>query len=480
MQYSLVNFQDIKKVETLRLDSDYYSPEYLEIERQTEERSHLFTNLLRLHLKIDASAFYPSLEPLYGSGDLPFLRVSDIDKFVDYDKAIKISEKILPEFPTLKVVNKGDVLVTKGGSVGRVGLADRRSVASRDLIFFNTSTLDEVEYTFLFVYFLTDTYRKLLIRSSSMTAQPHLTLMLVKKIPIFNPSRQFKEKIFELYRKAHNSLINSFDKYDQATERLLSNLNLKDWKTTPTISYSKSFNDTLKSDRLDAEYYQPKYDDILERLGHKELTSLSKEFKIIKGKSFEYIDEENVGVIKTKQLSSRFINFSVEATTSEEIINTDRLALIENEDVLFASMGVGSLGKTNIYYDHEKIGLDRFTIDSTLKIFRKRDRGRVNPEILTIFFSSPIGQELIYKNIVGSSGIISIYESYLRDFPLPVLEQNLQDDISQNVQEAHKSKRDSQTLLEIAKKTVENAIRTSEEQALNFLDKELTRMQVHL
>jgi type I restriction enzyme S subunit len=480
MQYSLVNFQDVKKVETLRIDADYYKPEYLEIEKQTEKKSHSFTDLLKLSLRIDASAFYPSLEPFYGSGNLPFLRVSDTDKFIDYNKAIKISSEILPEFPTLKVVNKGDIIVTKGGSVARVGLADRQSAVSRDLIFFNTSTLDEVERTFLFVYFITDTYRKLLIRSSSMTAQPHLTLMLVKKIPIFNPSRKFKERIFALYKKAYDSLANSFNKYDLATSRLLSNLNLTNWELNPRISYSKNFSETKASGRLDAEYYQPKYDEIQELLSHYELTSLSKEFNLIRGKSFEYLDGENVGVIKTKQLSSRFINFDVEATTSEKIFKVNNLESIRDGDVLFASMGVGSLGKTNIFYDLEKTGLNLFTIDSTLKIFRKRTHGRVNPEVLTIFLSSQIGQELIYKNVVGSSGIISIYERDLRDLPLPILQQTLQDEISQNVRQAHKSKRDSWIMLEIAKKSVENAIKTSDEQALSSLDQELDHMQIQI
>src|SRR5260221_3537965 len=290
MQYSIVNFQEVKKVETFRIDSDYFIPEYLEIERYIESRPDQFTNLLKLHLKIDASAFYPSLEPYYGAGNLPFLRVSDTNKFIDYEKAIKIPEEILSKFPTLKLVNKGDVLVTKGGSVARVGLADRKSAISRDLIFFNTSTLDEVERTFFFIYFLTDTYRKQLIRSSSMTAQPHLTLTLVKKIPIFNPSRHFKEKIFNLYKESYNLLINSFEKHDRATNHLLSNLNLEDWKPIQNTSFLKKFSDTKMTDRLDAEFFQPKYDEIKERLSLYPLASLSPEFEIIRGKNLEYVD----------------------------------------------------------------------------------------------------------------------------------------------------------------------------------------------
>lgn len=473
MQYSLVDFNEIEKVETYRFDAEYFKPEYLEIERVVKNKTGSFTSLHNLNLKIDTSAFYPSLEPFYNSGDLPFLRVSDTNKFIDYENAIKIPEEILPEFPTLKVVHEGDILITKGGSVARIGRVDKKVAVSRDLIFINSSSLNEIESCFLYVYCLTNTYQKLLVRSSSMTAQPHLTLTLVKEIPILSPSTGFKKKIFELYKRAHSSLLESIGKYQSASDTFLSNLGLKGWEAKSSPTYVVNFNETVKESRLDAEFYRPRYQDVLKYISKYELTTISKEFDLIRSNNFSYTENDRVGVIKTKQLAKHFINFDVESTTSLNIVEKENLPIIKNKDVLFASMGVGSLGKTNIFFGFEAAGLDEYTIDSTLKIFRQKVNAKVTPEVLCIFLSSSVGTDLIYKYIVGSSGIISIYENYLRQFPIPVLPLEIQDNISTAVRKAHQSKHNSKLLLDIAVRGVEIAIEFNETKAMEFIDHEL-------
>ncbi len=199
MQYSIVNFNKVVTLPTLRFDSEYYLPMYLQIENIIKNKQDKFVTFKELDLKIDASAFYPSLEPYYNSGTMPFIRVLDTNTRIDYDNSIKIPMDIFNEYKTLKMGEKGDIILTKGGSIGRIGLLEKDSALSRDLIFVNTSKLPEKDYTFIFYYFLTDFYNNLLIRSSSMTAQPHLTLTLVKDIPIYTPSESFRDLIYDLH-----------------------------------------------------------------------------------------------------------------------------------------------------------------------------------------------------------------------------------------------------------------------------------------
>ena len=124
-------------------------------------------------------------------------------------------------------------------------------------------------------------------------------------------------------------------------------------------------------------------------------------------------------------------------------------------------MGVGSLGKVSLFsYDGDK----PFVTDSTLRIYRAKKHTHVLPEVLCIFLQSAIGQELIYRYVVGSTGIINIAK-----IPIPILDGEIQKDIAEKVQNSFALRRQSKQLLEYAKQAVEMAIEQGEDAALAWL-----------
>ena len=86
-----------------------------------------------------------------------------------------------------------------------------------------------------------------------------------------------------------------------------------------------------------------------------------------------------------------------------------------------------------------------------------------------MFLQSTIGQELIYRYVVGSTGIINIYDDDIARIPIPVLDTEIQKDIAANVQESFELRRQSKQLLEYAKQAVEMAIEQGEDAALAWL-----------
>ena len=133
-----------------------------------------------------------------------------------------------------------------------------------------------------------------------MTAQPHLTITLVKDIPIYNPKQDFKifmaslfDKIIEL-----DGLINS--NYKNAEKILLNELGIQNWQPKHELSYVKNFSDVSISNRYDAEYFQPKYDEILEIINKNNHTTLIEQFDIIRNSGLEYDSEGKNGVIKNR------------------------------------------------------------------------------------------------------------------------------------------------------------------------------------
>ena len=86
-----------------------------------------------------------------------------------------------------------------------------------------------------------------------------------------------------------------------------------------------------------------------------------------------------------------------------------------------------------------------------------------------LFLQSAIGQELIYRYVVGSTGIINIYDDDIAKIPIPILDGEIQKDIAEKVQNSFALRRQSKQLLEYAKQAVEMAIEQGEDAALVWL-----------
>ena len=362
LECSEIRMSDVCDTTTLRFDSDYYKKEYLEIEQFICKNRDKFVTIESQGLQVDASAFYPSLEPYYNTGTIPFVRVADVKDSNSF------KDKVEKYFTTLEKLNhQAQILYSEAKQI------------------------------------------------------------LIKELKV-------------------------------CTEGITS-----DSYTTKYLSTSFKV-----SGRLDAEYYQPKYDGYLSALEQFETTKIPNEFDVLKNSGTNYAEGvSDVGVIKTKQLTNSGVNTDgIESYFTHETCIENKSTLVVNNDVVFASMGVGSLGKVSLFsYDGDK----PFVTDSTLRIYRAKKHTHVLPEVLCIFLQSAIGQELIYRYVVGSTGIINIYDDDIAKIPIPILDGEIQKDIAEKVQNSFALRRQSKQLLEYAKQAVEMAIEQGEDAALVWL-----------
>ena len=175
----------------------------------------------------------------------------------------------------------------------------------------------------------------------------------------------------------------------------------------------------------------------------------------------------DICVIKTKQLSNNGIDTNgVESFFTIQACIENKSTYLRKNDVVFASMGVGSLGKVSLFFSN---GEKQFVTDSTLRIYRARTSCRVLPEVLCVFLQSHLGQEMIYRYVVGSTGIINIYDDDMAKIPVPILNMDVQKEIAAKVQESFALRKQSRQLLEYAKQAVEMAIEQGEGVALKWL-----------
>jgi restriction endonuclease S subunit len=465
-----------------RLDSEYYKKEYVKILDAISTVGS--ESIAEKNIKLDCSAFYPSITGYYNfeMKGVPFLRVNEIKKGIikiDSNTAF-LPESVLTEnSSTIKLAYPDDIIVAKGGNtLAKLAiLTDDYPVYAlcRDVILLKTSELDKNDKYFLWAFLHSEFGQALLWRTASQTGQPHLTLKAIEKIAIPKYSTTFENKFVSIYKKSVELKKESDNLLRKAESILMDELGLKNWSPTSENIQIVSFKNSLMgSGRLDAEYYQHKYEEIEEKIyDYKNgCDTLDNLFSIINGKTPDkYFEVGNdVQILKTRNIRSELNDFENLYYTSNDYVDN----YLMHKDVLFASMGVGSLGRTGIFYEFET---DRKTwVDSTIKVLRRKKN--FSAEVLQIFLNLRVIQEYIYRYIVGSTGIISIKNEDLMNIKIPLVDLTVQEIISKKILKAHEARIESQKLLEVAKKGVEEAINRNEIEASIWIENNLKKLGI--
>ena len=437
-------------VETFRLDSEYYRREYIEIENHIKSQSNLFCKFSDWGVAVDCSAFYAGIEPLYGSGNIPLIRVQNVKETIDYANCVTLPFLTEPEHSTLKMVEEGDIVITKGGSIGFVGYVTERAYASRDLIFLKTSGLAENHRIFLYLYLSSPFVFKQLIRSSSQCAQPHLTITLVKNFDILKAQEALVEKCSQLYKKHREVLCLSKSLYTSAENYLLECLGMQGFVANPDAYNIKTLKESLlESGRIDAEYYLPKYEDYTKAVSAyaggvaplNEVCMIQDDNYTPEAKqTYRYIELADIGK------SGDIIGCLCE---KGEDLPTRARRLVLTGDVIVSSIE-GSLGSCALItddYNHALCSTGFYVVRSS----------QINSEtLLTLFKSEPI-QQLLKK---GCSGTIltGIGKQEFKQIPIPLIRPEVQAEIAQHIQRSFALRKEASQLLEEAKLSVEQAI----------------------
>ena len=470
LEISEINTKNLDKIKR-RLDAEYYKKEFLQLDSRIKKIGKV--DLKKINAKLDCSAFYPSIVDDYnhfGEG-IPFLRVNEIkDGLLNISSTtVFLPQEILDQNKsTICIGYPDDLIIAKGGNtLAKVGLLNnsyKYYALSRDIILVRTNELKNYDKTVLWLFFHSKYGQNLLWRTASQTGQPHLTLPSINEIYLPQIGERIVSIVQKLYDNSVNSKIISKQKYSQAENLLLQTFGLQDFQPSVEAVNVKTYKESFVSTgRLDAEYYQPKYDDIEQKFSNKTTRKLKDVFDIFSSPSPSKYLEEGIKVIKTKNVRTPNVDI-------ENIIDhTDETKLlVEKDDLLFASMGVGSLGRVS-YIDTK---LANCTIDGTIKLFRtKKEFKNQNIEIPTmLFLTSKIGQELIYKYVIGSTGIISISKENVENLLIPEISRTRANELTNMVLESQALKAKSEKLLEVAKRAVEIAIEENEGIAIDYIN----------
>jgi type I restriction enzyme, S subunit len=446
---------------TLRFDPEYFQAQHLRDESLILARKQDFLSFEDLGLTVDASAFYPSIEAHYGDGELPFLRVADVDSFIDFEGCIRVPEWLCDEYPTLARVGPGDILFTKGGSIARVGLVTEAAAVSRDLIFLNSSRLAQEDQAYLYLYSQSRFFNRMLLRSSSQTAQPHLTITLVRELRVLRAAADLKRRLHAMVEAtfAANSLAR--EQLARAERTLLQALGLAGWQAHEPLSYSRLSSDAFAAGRLDAQHFQPRFRslaDFIDATGRAGLLGgLLQENQ--RGKQPQYNDN-GLPVVNSKHVLRGEVRLDEDNRLAD--FSEDDL-LIQPGDVLMNGTGVGTIGRAAPYL-HAVPAIP----DNHVTILRLK-KG-LDAVYLSVFLNSMAGQWQVEQRLRGSSGQIELYPSDIAQFKVWIAPPSVQADIRRTVEKSYEQKQRATQLLDAAKHAIEIAIENSEAAAISYLE----------
>ena len=245
-----------------RIDAEYYHPKYLVLQKLYKKGNwspigcHLRTCEYGLSIAMNTE----------GKG-YGILRMDNLQGGFAFDDDLKyapINEKVFDKYK----LQKDDFLFNRVNSeefVGRTGIykLSGNHVFASYLVRCQTKE-NELLPDYLNI-FLNTKYGILSIRRMSRRAvnQANVNAQELKAIKIPLPPLRFQEEIRNLLEKSHELFEKSKILYSQAEVLLLEELGLRDIDLFHEPSYAVNSADTITANRIDAEYYQPKYDTLL-------------------------------------------------------------------------------------------------------------------------------------------------------------------------------------------------------------------------
>lgn len=455
LQYSSLK-NEIDK--TFRLDAEHYRKKY---QISISKLSNLTTQRLGSLLSIPVCTGHtPSMQndSFYG-GSVKFIKTDNVrenkitDFFTDY-----LSDKGASELKKSNLIS-GDVITTIIGAtydvVGRAAMVTDELLPANinqniALIRCNSNKINPY---FLNCYLNTYIGRAMLHYHSRQTEQVNLNCREVERVlvPIFN--NEFQKSIEELYKKSEKIILDSKIAHQTAQNLLLEHLGLKDFNPPAQAVNIKSFADSFgTSGRLDAEFYQEKYEKLIDKIksypkGYNTLDYFIKNFSTGFAYKSETYTETGIPLIRINNIGNGTLDISNAMLIPQGDISLSPKDVANENDILVSMSGtIGNSCKV-------PKGVNAVVNQRIMRITPQN----INVEVLPLIINSIIGKYQLER--MGTGGVqTNISANDIKQIVIPNVEEKIQTQIADLIQQSDRLRQESQHLLEEAKFKVEQAI----------------------
>ena len=459
MQYSIVKRSAV--VGDFRIDAECYQKKYVSTKQKILE---LKNTTLGNEVTKYCKGIFEIKADNYSDSGIPFIRISDLkDGFIDLSNAVYIPESE-HQRNCNSALRSGDIVLSKTAYPAASYVDISECNTSQDTIAVKLRANSQVNSEYLVVFLNTKFGLNQMERWFTGNVQMHLNLSDSRGIviPILTSFLQHKIKV--LFLDVIKLRKQSAFEFDQAQQLLLSELGLVDWQPKHSLSFVKNFSDSQHADRIDADYFQPKYGEIEESIrnnpgGWDTLGNLVTVHKCIEVGSKEYV-AEGIPFVRVSNLSP--FEITEEKYISEETYEAVMQHQPEQGEILLSKDATPGIA----YHLRDR---PKKMIPSGGILRLKRITESVNSEYLTLVLNSILVKEQVNRD-VGGSVILHWRPDQVQATLIPILPELKQAQIQQKVTECFSLRNRSKHLLECAKRSVEIAIEQDEQTAIDWLD----------
>ena len=453
-----------------RLDSHFYEKKYIKLKQKLEDMPHWY--MKEIVEKTIQTGHTPSMknESFYG-GTIPLIKTDNLrenfitDTFSDY-----LSEQGNAEIERTSL-QEDDIITTIIGATEDV--IARSALVLKEFLPANINqnivqiriNRRIVPPAFVNAYINSCYGRNYLRYLSRQTEQVNLNCKEIENVLVPMFSESLYTLIDDCTKLAHSRQQQSRAAFYDAQEILQRKLGFYENEEKNSISvldFSKSFK---RFGRLDAEYYQPKYDVYIHMLHTADTVNslcniYDKNYIPENEFLYKYIELANVG------LSGEISN--VEYVKGSELPTRARRRVRAGQVIV--SSVEGSLQSCALI-------TDKFDGALCSTGFYVLTSDTINSETLLVLFKSEVMQALLKQRCSGTI-LAAITKDDLLSMPLPKIDDSIQAEIAGKVQMSFSLRRQSAQLLEYAKRAVEMANEQGENAALAWLNSKVSNAEV--
>jgi len=425
-----------------RLDAEYYQPYYLEIVKNLDKLKAIPIKEVAVNPK---RKFKPQTDE-----NFQYIEISEVDLSTgEYSKSEILGEDA-PDRAQW-VVRKDDVIVSTVRPIRNAVSLIKED--AEDLVCssgFAVLEPKKVDSEYLFVYLKTRPIVKLLDRLTTATMYPAITSDDVLNTKIYLGNEKFRQEIKNKVIEAQGELEQSKSLYSQAENLLLEELGLKDFKPKDDLCCVVNLSNIKSIHRIDAEYFQPKYEKLIEKLSLKKPKSLvafiSNYSTGFPFESWKY-QEEGIPLVRINNIRKGYLDMSDVACLTEDDYLSAPKDIAKSGDIVLSMSG--TIGMTAIIPDD----MPKSSINQ--RILRFTPKG-IDKFYLTLLLNTIVGKYQLER--IGTGGVqTNISYKDIKKILIPELK-NIQQKIADLVRQSHEARKKAKELLEQAKRKVEELI----------------------
>jgi len=456
-----VKYSLIARSGTSRVDAEFFKKLYL----REDERREYFKNIYvgECAFVTDGQHGYHEVDP---NSPIAHLTAKNTRGWFANRVNAEPLAKWVDDTNKRSSLQKNDVLLSTRGTVGLCAIVKKEVLPAnidQDIARIALGDNSPLQPEYLVAYLNSCFGQDWMKRNSTGMVQQGLSLESVRQIPVPCLSKKLQRSISQSVQRAHHLLQESETANQQAYNTLLTRIGMTAFNNDEncnSVSFSSSFATT---GRLDAEFYQPKYDELFMRIhANAEYVKVIEEMEIYNARGLQPIYEEDgpLAVINSRHILEDGLDYDNFERTGDTCWTSQERARVQQNDILVYTTGA-NIGRSQPYLS------DKPALASNhVNILRIQDE---DPLYVAFVMNSQIGRMQTERLSAGTAQA-ELYPKDISQFVIPFVPKKKQEEIISLLLESREKKAESHRLLEKAKKAVEIAIEQGEEAAMDYLE----------